>query len=125
MKSKKRPQQRLSERETRVLERLREHPELMERMESILELVDNEGGPLKTADEMEELLIQEMRRLGNETMTQWAVRAEDRVGRELKEKDPSVKSRKKNAEVVVRVWVGGSTGTHLAQRQLQLCASTA
>lgn len=95
MKSKKRPQQRLSERETRVLERLREHPELMERMESILELVDNEGGPLKTADEMEELLIQEMRRLGNETMTQWAVRAEDRVGRELKEKDPSVKSRKK------------------------------
>lgn len=95
MKSKKRPQQRLSEQEIRVLERLREHPELMERMESILELVDNEGGPLKTADEMEELLIQEMRRLGNETMTQWAVRAEERVGRELKEKDPSVKSRKK------------------------------
>lgn len=95
MKSKKRPQQRLSEQEIRVLERLREHPELLERMESILELVDNEGGPLKTADEMEELLIQEMRRLGNETMTQWAVRAEERVSRELKEQDPSVKSRKK------------------------------
>ena len=95
MKSKKRPQQRLSEQEIRVLERLREHPELMDRMASILELVDNEGGPLKTADEMEELLIQEMRRLGNETMTQWAVRAEERVSRELKEQDPSVKSRKK------------------------------
>lgn len=95
MKSKKRPQQRLSEQEIRVLERLREHPELMERMESILELVDNEAGPLKTADEMEELLIQEMRRLGNETMTRWAVRAEERVSRELKEQDPSVKSRKK------------------------------
>ena len=95
MKSKKRPQQKLSEKEIRVLERLREHPELMERMESILELVDNEGGPLKTADEMEELLIQEMRRLGNETMTQWASRAEERVSREIKEKDPTVKSRKK------------------------------
>ena len=95
MKSKKRPQQRLSEQEIRVLERLREHPELMERMESILELVDNEGGPLKTADEMEELLIQEMRRLGNETMTRWAVRAEERVNQELKEQDPTVKSRKK------------------------------
>lgn len=95
MKSKKRPQQRLSEQEIRVLERLREHPELMERMESILELVDKEAGPLKTADEMEELLIQEMRRLGNETMTRWAVRAEERVSRELKEQDPSVKSRKK------------------------------
>ena len=95
MKSKKRPQQRLSDQELRVLERLREHPELMERMESILELVDNEEGPLKTADEMEELLIQEMRRLGNETMTRWAVRAEERVSRELKEQDPTVKSRKK------------------------------
>ena len=95
MKSKKRPQQRLSDQEIRVLKRLREHPELMERMESILELVDNEGGPLKTADEMEELLIQEMRRLGNETMTRWAVRAEDRVSRELKEQDATVKSRKK------------------------------
>jgi len=95
MKSKKRPQQRLSEQEIRLLERLREHPELMERMESILELMGNEEGPLKTADEMEELLIQEMRRLGNETMSQWAVRAEERVGRELKAQDPTVKSRKK------------------------------
>jgi len=95
MKSKKRPQQRLSEQEIRLLERLREHPELMERMESILELMGNEEGPLKTADEMEELLIQEMRRLGNETMSQWAVRAEERVSRELKAQDPTVKSRKK------------------------------
>ena len=95
MKSKKRPQHRLSEQEIRLLERLREHPELMERMESIMGLVGNEAGPLKTADEVEELLIQEMRRLGNETMTQWAARAEERVSRELKEQDPTVKSRKK------------------------------
>jgi hypothetical protein len=50
---------------------------------------------LKTADEVEELLIQEMRRLGNTTMNQWAVGAEERVSRELKGQDTTVLSRKK------------------------------
>jgi hypothetical protein len=52
-------------------------------------------GPLKTADEVEELLIQEMRRLGNATMNQWAAGAGDRVSRELKSQDATVLSRKK------------------------------
>jgi hypothetical protein len=50
---------------------------------------------LKTADEVEELLIQEMRQLGNSSMSQWATHAEERVSKELKEQDPTVRSRKK------------------------------
>jgi hypothetical protein len=50
---------------------------------------------LKTADEVEELLIQEMRQLGNRSMSQWATHAEERVSKELKQQDPTVRSRKK------------------------------
>jgi len=44
---------------------------------------------------VEELLIEEMRRLGQTTMTQWAAQAEERVSTELKSQDPTVLSRKK------------------------------
>jgi len=50
---------------------------------------------LKSADEVEELLIEEMRRLGNVTLRQWAIQAEERVSNELKSQDPTVRSRKK------------------------------
>ena len=45
------------------------------------------GRRLPPADEVEELLIEQMRQLGNETMCQWASQAEERVSRELKEQD--------------------------------------
>ena len=81
--------------ETQLIEQLRQHPEMMVRVQSILEIARNAEGPLKTADEVEELLIQEMRRLGNVTLSQWAIQAEERVSTELRSQDPSVRSRKK------------------------------
>lgn len=81
--------------EARLIERLRQHPEMMERVQSILEITCNTTGPLKTADEVEELLVQEMRQLGHTSMGQWATHAEDRLTKELKEQDPTVRSRKK------------------------------
>jgi hypothetical protein len=81
--------------ETKLVEQLRQHPEMMARVQEIMAIARNEDGPLKTADEVEELLIEQMRQLGNETMGQWASQAEERVSRELKEQDPTVLSRKK------------------------------
>ncbi len=83
--------------EQRFLERLRQHPELLSRFESILELAHNNDGPLKTADQVEELLVEELRQLGNVSMNQWAHRAGTRVSNELKASDDSVRSRKKKA----------------------------
>jgi hypothetical protein len=68
---------------------------MMARFQEILALASNEDGPLKTADEIEELLMEAMRQLGNQTMGQWASQAEERVSRELKEQDPTVLARKK------------------------------
>jgi hypothetical protein len=81
--------------EIRMMERLRARPEMMERVQRILEIASSEEGPLKTADEVEELLVEEIRRLGNATMNQWAVQAEERVMSDLKEQNPTVLSRKK------------------------------
>lgn len=81
--------------ELRLLEQLRQHPEMMERVQSIIEIIGAAEGPLKTADEVEELLVQEMRRLGNTSMHQWATQAEERVSKELKGQDSTLRSRKK------------------------------
>jgi len=81
--------------EAQLIEQLRQHPEMMERVKSILEITCSTTGPLMSADEVEELLVQEMRQLGNSSMGQCATHAEERVSEELKAQDPSVRSRKK------------------------------
>jgi hypothetical protein len=85
----------LSAQELELIERLREHPDLMERFQSILEISANAEGPVKRADEVEGLLIEEMRRLGNATMGSWAASAEKRLGEQLEQKDASAGVRKK------------------------------
>lgn len=85
----------LTPQETRFIEQLRQHPEMLARLQSILELTRAADGPLKTADEVEELLIQELRQLGSTTMHQWATQAEARVGADLQARDATVRSRKK------------------------------
>ena len=95
MKQEKTDAKQLTPAEAQLLQQLREHPQMMVRVQSILEIARNAEGPLKTADEVEELVIEEMRRLGNVTLSQWAIQAEERVSTELKGQDSTVRSRKK------------------------------
>ena len=95
MKKKKSSQNKFSQQEAHLMEQLRQHPEIMDRVQSILEIAGQGDGPLKKADEVEELLIVEMRRLGGATLHHWATQAEERVSTELQSQDPAVRSRKK------------------------------
>ncbi len=95
MKDKKTVVKDLSSSEVRLLEQLRAHPEMKERLQGILDIACNQEAPLRSADEVEELLIQEMRRFGNTSMHQWAKQTEQRVVDELKAQDPALRSRKK------------------------------
>lgn len=95
MEEEKRASRELSQQEIRLIGRLRQQPKMMERVERILEIANSAEGALKTADEIEDLLIEEMRRLGNTTLTEWAIQAEQRVGQELKAREPEVLKRKK------------------------------
>jgi hypothetical protein len=85
----------LTAQEAHLIERLRQHPEMLARLQSIVDLAHAADGPLKSADEVEELLIQGLRELGRSTMNQWATQAEVRVGDELKSQDATVRRRKK------------------------------
>ena len=95
MKDKHPTQSTLSAEELQLVKRLREHPELMERFKRILEITTSADGPLKSADAVEGLLIEELRRLGNTTMGSWAARTERRLVEQLKQKDESATVRKK------------------------------
>ena len=81
--------------EARFLERLREHPELKARFQSIRDVAHAVDGPIQTADAVEERVIVELRQLGHETMNQWAARAEQRLAVETKAGDDTVRRRKK------------------------------
>jgi hypothetical protein len=86
-----------SERDVRLLKQLQQHPELRARFQSILDLAHPATGPPKTADEVEALLIQELRQLGQASINESATQAEVRVADEFKQQDGTLRSRKKKA----------------------------
>jgi len=95
MKDKHPHQTEISPAELKLIDRLREHPELLERFQHILEISTSADGTIKKADEMEALLIEELRRLGNVTMESWASGVERALAEQLKHRDPSATVRKK------------------------------
>ena len=85
----------LTAQETRLIQQLRQQPQMLARLQGILDLAHADDGPLKTADEIEALLILELRQLGSTTMHQWATPAEERVSAELQAQDVTVRGLKK------------------------------
>lgn len=57
------------------INRLNQHPELRERMESLLNVVENAGGDCTKADDAEQYVIEELRKMGNEALHAWANKA--------------------------------------------------
>ena len=52
--------------------RLNKYPHLKNRIEQLLEIVENADGDLKKADEAEKRVIEELRKMGNEVLHDWA-----------------------------------------------------
>jgi transposase len=57
------------------INRLNQHPELRERMESLLNVVENAAGDCTKADDAEQHVIEELRKMGNEALHSWANKA--------------------------------------------------
>ena len=125
MKDKTQEADEIQSEEARFWERLRQHPELKARFQSILDLAHAADGPIQTADAVEERVIVELRQLGHATMNQWAAQAEPRLADETRAADDTVRRRKKNADVVVCVRAGERAGSGLAQPAPELSAATA
>jgi hypothetical protein len=56
----------------RLLARLNQHPQLRGRIERLVDLVEDAGDDLRKADEAERRVIEEVRRLGQEMLEDWA-----------------------------------------------------
>lgn len=80
-----------------VGERLERHPELKERMERLLDVVENVSGDVKLADEAERRAIEELRLMGQQIMQGWGQRLADKEAQELEGKGEVVRQSKKNS----------------------------
>ncbi len=75
-------------------ERLRAQPELYERVQRLLEVVENAAGDVVKADEAEQRVVEEVRQLGQAALQGWAVRKLARV-EAAAEADPGLQRKEK------------------------------
>jgi phosphoribosyl-dephospho-CoA transferase len=77
-------------------ERLQEHPELREKIEALLSVVENAQGDVKTANEAEQRVIEEIQKLGQAALQGWAVQQNQRQQQDFTSNHPEAnRSRKK------------------------------
>jgi len=62
----------MEDRERSFDERLKAHPHLRDRFSQILSIIEDTEGKIDKADEAEERVIEELRRLGQEVLEDWA-----------------------------------------------------
>ena len=113
----------LSELEVKFIEGMRKRPQMGKRMEAILAMSQSVEGEIKSADEIEGMLIEEVRRLGAATMEEWAEGAEQVIGQAHQKKNPGSYSAKKRTEMVGSFRLGGGRRADLASGRGELRTS--
>ena len=81
----------------RLIRKLESYPEVLDRVERIMEVVENDTGEAITADEAEELLVQELRRMGHDALQGWARRKEVKLEGEYGARSGMVRREKKDS----------------------------
>lgn len=76
---------------------LRRHPELHERIEQILRIVENADGDATKADEAEELVAEQLRKMGQEALQSWADRKLQKVQGEYQQNSLYTRREKKDS----------------------------
>ena len=76
---------------------LADKPELAQRLLKIVKLANEptESGKIRSADEVEALLVEEVRKLGNQTLSSWAQGVDLKLGKELKAQEGQTQMREK------------------------------
>jgi len=85
----------MSEKRISLEERLKKHPYLKSRFESILDIAEDRSGELDKADDAEQCLIDEIRHLGKEVLHDWAIEKEKKKVEDLREKKDGIKNHSK------------------------------
>jgi hypothetical protein len=88
----------MREDDLQFLEKLNSTPALRKRFEEILNIAQNTSGELITADEAEGKAIEEIQKLGQEILQEWAVKQHEKAVHMIKQENPkSRKHEKKNS----------------------------
>ena len=74
----------MEDRKGSLEERLKAHPQLRDRIYQILSIAEDPEGKIDKADEAEQRVIDELRRLGQEVLEDWAVGKEKQKVEQLK-----------------------------------------
>jgi hypothetical protein len=82
--------------------RLNQHPQLRERVETLLNVVENVAGDCTKADAAEQAVIEELRKLGNEALQCWADRAVQKATETLRQQQPALQGNGKKKSGGIR-----------------------
>ena len=80
-----------------LAEKLAAHPELKKRVSELISLIEAESGHPYRADEAEEAVIENLRELGNELLTDWGTHKEKQKFDETHNLHPESKAKKKTS----------------------------
>ncbi len=79
-------------------ERLSAHPQLLSRIEALLNVVENRAEDLEQADLAEQRVIEEVRQIGQQALSSWAERQHQKQVSLLRQNHPSLRKHlKKNS----------------------------
>jgi hypothetical protein len=83
----------------KLMQQLQERPELLAHLEALLSVATGEAsaGAMPTADEVETSVVEITRRLGRQTIVQWAQEAQARALAEYLQEHPAARVKKKDS----------------------------
>lgn len=80
-----------------VAQRLERHPEVMARVQRLLDVMENTGGDVRRADEAERRAIDELRAMGQEVLQGWGTNLAQKEAQTLQASGGAVRQGKKNS----------------------------
>ena len=80
----------MSQNNDQLIDRLNQHPKLRDRIEALLNVVENTGNDCKKADDAEQYVIEELRKMGNDALHCWADNTVKKASDELREQQPAL-----------------------------------
>jgi 23S rRNA pseudoU1915 N3-methylase RlmH len=75
-----------------IEERLNRHPDLKKRIDELLKIVENAEGDIQKASEAEQMVIEELRKMGNDVLRNWAENREKQASEKFSNMKDDYKS---------------------------------
>ena len=84
------------------IDRLNQHPKLCKRMEALLDIVENINEDCTKADAAEQHVIDELRRMGNDTLHCWAEKSAVKATEGMRQQHPELYGNGKKKSVGIQ-----------------------